>query len=100
LRTGRVFAAHTAMGTIEVIDGERGVHRATIPGCPEASGMLCAQGEGLVFAAARGAGKVLVIRATSGEVVGEAVVGPKPNGLAWDPRRKRLLVADVGDFRA
>jgi DNA-binding beta-propeller fold protein YncE len=28
------------------------------------------------------------------------VVGPKPNGLAWDLRRKRLLVADVGDFRA
>ena len=26
--------------------------------------------------------------------------GSKPNGLAWDTRRKRLLVADVGDNRA
>ena len=100
LQTGRVFVAHTAMGTIEIIDGERGVHCGTIPGCPEASGVLCAQEEGLVFAAARAGGKVLVIEATSGNVVGEVDVGPKPNGLAWDARRKRLLVADVGDFRA
>jgi DNA-binding beta-propeller fold protein YncE len=100
LATGRVFVAHTAMGTIEVIDGRRGVHAGTIRGCPEASGVLCVQKEGLVFAAARGGGKVLVIEAASGDVVGEVAVGPKPNGLAWDPRRKRLLVADVHDFRA
>jgi len=100
LSTGRVFLAHTAMGTVEILDGERGVHHATIPGCSEASGILCAQEDQLVFAAARGAGKVLVIAATSGNVIEEVVVGPKPNGLAWDPRRKRLLVADVQDFRA
>ena len=98
--TGRVFVAHTAVGTIEVIDGGRGVHTGTIPGCPEASGVLCAQEEQVVFAAARGAGKVLVIEAASGGVMGEVAVGPKPNGLAWDPRRKRLLVADVHDFHA
>ena len=100
LQTGLVFVAHTAMGTVEVIDGERGVHRGTIPGCPEASGVLCAQREGLVFAAARAGEKVLVIEARSGDVVGEVAVGPKPNGLAWDPHRKRLLVADVHDFHA
>ncbi len=100
LSTGRVFVAHTTMGTVEIIDGERGVHTATIPGCSEASGVLCAQDEHLVFAAARGGGKVLVIAVTTGDVIEEVVVGPKPNGLAWDPRRKRLLVADVQDFRA
>ncbi len=88
------------MGTVEVIDGERGLQRTTIPGCPEASGVLCAQEEGLVFAAACGAGKVLAIEAASGDVVEEVAVGPKPNGLARDPQRQRVLVADVGDFRA
>src|SRR5205085_10108713 len=34
------------------------------------------------------------------EVLREIGVGPKPNGLAWDPRRRHLLVADVDDFRA
>ncbi len=100
LASGRVFVAHTALGTVDVIDGERGRHQATIPGCPEASGVLCAQEEGLVFAAARGAGKILVIEAATAEAIEEVVVGPKPNGLAWDARRKRLLVADVQDLRA
>lgn len=100
LETGLVFLAHTATGTVEIIDGERGIHRGTIPGCPAASGVLCAQPERLVFAAARGAGKVLVVMAASGAVTAEIVVGPNPNGLAWDPRRHRLLVADVQDFRA
>lgn len=100
LDTGRVFVAHTALGTVDIIDAERGALDGTIPGCPDASGVLCAQDEQLVFAAARGAGKVLVIEVTSGDLVEEVVVGPKPNGLAWDPRRKRLLVADVQDFRA
>jgi DNA-binding beta-propeller fold protein YncE len=100
LASGRVFVAHTALGTIDVVDVEAGRHVATIPGCPEASGVLCAQEEALVFAAARGAGKILVIEATAHDVVGEVMVGPKPNGLAWDSRRRRLLVADVQDLRA
>ena len=48
----------------------------------------------------RGAGKILVINPISIEIVQEIKVGSKPNGLAWDSRRKRLLVADVEDFQA
>jgi DNA-binding beta-propeller fold protein YncE len=73
----------------------------TIPGCPEGSGVLCTQGDdGLVFAAARGAGKVLALDAATCERRNEVSVGPKPNGLAWDSARRQLLVADVEDFRA
>ncbi len=50
LASGRVFVAHTSTGAIEVIDGERVQHIGTAPGCPEASGVLCAQEAGLVFA--------------------------------------------------
>jgi DNA-binding beta-propeller fold protein YncE len=72
----------------------------SIPGCQEGSGVLCAQQEGIVFAAARGAGKVLTIEARSGRTLRAIVVGPRPNGLAWDPQRKRLLVADVQENQA
>ena len=97
---GRVFVAHTANGTVEVIDGGTGRHLATIPGCPEASGVLCAQDDGVVFAAARADGQILMIEAETLAVRAVLRAGTRPNGLAWDTRRRRLLVADVGDHRA
>src|SRR5215831_1808656 len=69
LQSGRVFIANTAAGTVEVVDGERLRHLATIPGCPEASGVLCAQDEALIFAAARGAGRLVVIDPTASSVL-------------------------------
>lgn len=98
--SGRVFVAHTIPGNIEVIDGKHAIHIKTILGCPEASGVLCAQEQNLVFAAARGTGKVLVINPNSCSTIKEIDVGKKPNGLAWDSHHKQLLVADVEDFKA
>jgi DNA-binding beta-propeller fold protein YncE len=98
--TGRVFVAHTAANTVEVMDSLSHSRLMTIPGCPEGSGVVCAQEEGIVFAAARGAGKVLVIEARSGKGLREIAVGPRPNGLAWDPDRKRLLVAYAQENQA
>jgi DNA-binding beta-propeller fold protein YncE len=101
LNTGRVFVAHTANNTLEVIDGARLELDRTVPGCPEGSGVLCPQGDGgLVFAAARGAGKVLVLDPLSYALLNELAVGPKPNGLAWDSDRQHLLVADVEEYSA
>src|SRR6266487_3592560 len=100
LESGHVFVANTAAGTVEVIDGEHLHYLTTIPDCPEASGVLCAQEDALIFAAARGAGKLLVIDPTANVVLRTAAVGQKPNGLAWDGRRKHLLVADVQDNTA
>jgi len=100
LSNGSVFIANTAAGTVEVVDGQHLRHQVTIAGCPEASGVLVAQEEGLVFAAARGAGKLLVIDAVFTTVLRDVAVGSRPNGLAWDPHWKHLLVADVQDNTA
>jgi len=97
ISSGRVYVAHTATGNVEVLDGEQSRHHASIPGCPEASGVVCAQGENLVFAAARGNGDILVIDALSNRVIKTLRVGLKPNGIAWDSQRRQLLAADVGD---
>jgi DNA-binding beta-propeller fold protein YncE len=96
--TGRVFVAHTANGTVEVVDGERLEFVRSIAGCPEGSGVLCTRTD--VFAAARGGGVVLVLDPTTYGLRNEIDVGPKPNGLAWDSARRQLLVADVEDYRA
>ncbi len=74
LESGRVFVANTAAGTVELIDGEHLRHLTTIPGCPEAP--------------------------TTSTVLRTVAVGQKPNGLAWDSRRKHLLVADVQENQA
>jgi DNA-binding beta-propeller fold protein YncE len=96
--SGRVFVAHTAFDSVNVIDDN---HVQTVMGCNEGSGVLCTQdSEPRVFAAARGAGKVQVIDARSLAVRRDLTVGPKPNGLAWDASRRQLLVADVEDFQA
>jgi DNA-binding beta-propeller fold protein YncE len=98
--TGRVFVAHTANGTIEVFDGAAACHLATILDCPDASGVLCDQAAGLVFAAARADGRILAIDARTLAVRTTLAVGSHPNGLAWDGVRRRLLVADIGDEQA
>jgi DNA-binding beta-propeller fold protein YncE len=100
LESGQVYVAHTATGTVEVIDGENAKHIATLPGCLEASGVVCAQNEKLVFAASRGAGKILVIDVLNNRILREMQAGTMPNGLAWDRLRKQLLVADIEDNRA
>src|SRR5215469_14699809 len=99
--TGRVFVAHTANGTIDVINGASLHLERTLPDCPEASGVLCASNDPeFVFAAARGDGHLLVLDPNTCELVGRHRVGPRPNGLAWDPVRGQLLVADVETFDA
>ncbi len=100
IRSGRTYVAHTANGTVEVIDGEYAKHLATITGCPEASGVKCAQDENLVFAAARGNHRFLIIDALTNNVLDEVEAGSMPNGLAWNSSRKQLLVADVQDNHA
>ncbi len=99
-KTGRVFVAHTREGRVEVIDGEEMRHLKTIGGCEEGSGVLCAQDDDLVFAASRATGRILVIDANSLGVKNALQIGSRPNGLAWDSRRKNLLVADVRDSTA
>jgi DNA-binding beta-propeller fold protein YncE len=97
--SGRVFVAHTAFGQVEILDGDGGRHERTVPGCPEASGVLYAPEVDWIFAAARGTGAILVLT-PSGDLVRTIAVGVRPNGLAWDPGHRRLLVADVQDNQA
>jgi YVTN family beta-propeller protein len=96
--TGRVFLANTELGQVEVLDGPALTHVASITDCEGASGVLVA-GEWM-FGAARGSGEVLVIDASTTQVVRRFPVGPSPNGLAWDASREQLLVADVADSTA
>src|SRR5258705_12702330 len=47
-RSRRVFIAHTARSTVEVIDHDAGRHIATLPGFPGAAGAVADDGQILV----------------------------------------------------
>jgi hypothetical protein len=99
--SGRVFVAHTANGTVDVVDPAGLRLERTLQGCAEGSGVLCASNaREFVFAAARGDGHLVVFDPNTYEQLARFKVGPKPNGLAWDPDWGQLLVADVETFDA
>jgi DNA-binding beta-propeller fold protein YncE len=116
--TGRIYVAHTANDAIDVIDIDARRHVGSIPGLTGVAGALVAEPD-LVFTSNRGENTVGVFRMggpemaphtpqRSGRPGGAAAplepgrvekigVGIRPNGLAYDPRRGRLLAAHVGD---
>jgi DNA-binding beta-propeller fold protein YncE len=96
-RTGLVYVAHTANDAIDVIDGKSGRHVETIGGLPAVAGALVSDEHDLVFTSNRGENTVGVFEAAAPAKVTKIGVGIKPNGLAYDAVRRRLLAANVGD---
>jgi DNA-binding beta-propeller fold protein YncE len=95
--TGRIYVAHTANDAIDVIDIEGQKYVDSIPGLPAVAGALVAEAPDLVFTSNRGENTIGVFTPGDHPVVDKVAVGVRPNGLAYDPKRGRLLVAHVGD---
>ena len=93
--TGRIYVAHTANDAVDVIDIDARRHIDSVPGLPGVAGALVAAPD-LVFTSNRGENTVGVFTVTDARVE-KIAVGIRPNGLAYDPRRARLLAAHVGD---
>ena len=101
-KSGRLFVAHPSKNTLDVIaegDGKTALffYQRMIPDAPQASGVVCAQDERIMFVACRSANTVKILDTTENWWLGEIKVGAEPNGLAWDPGRKRLYVSCIKD---
>jgi DNA-binding beta-propeller fold protein YncE len=95
--TGRVYVAHTANDAIDVIDMPTRKHIGTIGGLTAVAGALVDDASGLVFTSNRGEDTVGIFSVSDERRVDKVGVGLKPNGLSFDPGRKRLLSAHIGD---
>jgi len=97
--TGRVYVAHTANDAVDVIDLVSQKHVGSISGLAAVAGALVTEGPApaLVFTSNRGEDTVGIFHPDAPDVVEKVKVGSRPNGLAYDPGRGRLLVAHVGD---
>lgn len=96
-RTGRVYVAHTANDAVDVLDGPAGRYVESIAGLPGVAGALVSDERELVFTSNRAENTVGVFAIATPHDVRKAAVGLGPNGLAYDPRRHRVLSAHVGN---
>jgi len=94
--TGRIYLAHTANDAVDVIDITAQRYMGSIRDLPAVAGALVAAPD-LVFTSNRGENTVGLFTVADVPHVEKIGVGVRPNGLAYDPRRARLLVAHVGD---
>jgi YVTN family beta-propeller protein len=94
---GRLFVAHTANDTLDVIDCANDQYLYSIPDLEKVAGALVAETDNLVFTSNRGENTVGILSPEDREVTTKVAVGIRPNGLAYDPERGQLLIAHVGD---
>jgi DNA-binding beta-propeller fold protein YncE len=94
-KSRRVFVAHTARDSIEVIDHDAGRHIATLPGFAGAAGVAAENGQILVTN--RGAANLAVVDADTLETMAVFMTGPRPNGAAIVHRSGLAIAACIGD---
>ena len=95
--TGRIYVAHTANDAVDIIDIEARKYLGSIWNLTGVAGTLVAPEPDLLLTSNRGENTVAIIGFDDVKSVDKVAVGVRPNGLAYDSRRARLLVAHVGD---
>jgi hypothetical protein len=94
-KSGRVFIAHTARSTVEVI--EAGRHLTTLPGFPGCAGAVADDGEILVTN--RGSASLAWLDAETFATKAVYETGARPNGAAIIKRLALGIAACIGDER-
>ncbi len=93
----RMYVAHTGADRIDVLDCERQGFLHSLPDLPGVAGVLIDEEHDLLFTSDRGAARVSVFRCSSEQLLGQVKVGPHPNGLAYDRRRRRVYAFNLGE---
>jgi DNA-binding beta-propeller fold protein YncE len=93
----RLYVAHTANHTLDVIDCSAVHYLHSIPDLKGIAGALVSEERDLVFTSNREENTVSVFTPHNEAGRIKIPVGIRPNGLAFDPDRQLLLAANVGD---
>jgi len=97
-RDRRMYVAHTGADRIEVLDCETRTHLRALPAeLPAVAGVLIDEEHDLLFSSDRGAARFSVFRCSDEQLLGQVEVGPHPNGLAYDRRRRHLYSFNLGE---
>jgi DNA-binding beta-propeller fold protein YncE len=89
--------AHTANDSIDVFDPVARKLLFSVPDLTAVAGALMSDESQLVFTSNRGENTIGVFAPGPDPKVTKIAVGVRPNGLAYDARRRLVLAANVGD---
>lgn len=93
----RIYVAHTATNAVDVIDCRSNAYLRSLPDLPGVAGVLIDTERDLLFTSDRGAARVSVFRPSDESLLAQVDVGPRPNGLAFDPQRRHLFAFNLGE---
>ena len=94
---GRLYVAHTANDALDLIDCVDDRYLHSIPKLAGVAGALVSEEQDLVFTSNRAENTVGIFSSDDEAGLAKVSVGIRPNGLAYDPGKNLLLVANVGD---
>jgi len=95
--SGHVYVAHTANDAVDVFDPVARKLLFSVPGLAAVAGALVSDEGELVLTSNRGENTIGVFAPGPDPKVTKIAVGMRPNGLAYDARRRLVLAANVGD---
>lgn len=95
--SGYVYVAHTANDAVDVFDPASGKHLSSIEGLTAVAGVLISDEAVMVVTSNRGENTIGVFTPGITPEVVKIRVGVRPNGLAYDPVRRLIVAANVGD---
>jgi DNA-binding beta-propeller fold protein YncE len=93
----RMYVAHTGADRVDVLDCERRAFLRSLSDLPGVAGILIDEEHDLLFTGDRAAARVSVFRCSDEQLIGQVEVGPHPNGLAYDRRRRRVYAFNLGE---
>ena len=95
--SGHVYVAHTANDAIDVFDPAAGRYLHSVAGLAGVAGALVSDEDNLILSSNRAGNTIGIFAPGANPTVRYAEVGVRPNGLAYDHRRKLVLAANVGE---
>jgi DNA-binding beta-propeller fold protein YncE len=93
----RMYVAHTGADRVDVLDCSKRRFLRSLPDLPGVAGVLIDEADDLLFTSDRAAARVSVFRCSEEQLLGQVQVGPHPNGLAYDSKRRRLYSFNLGE---
>jgi DNA-binding beta-propeller fold protein YncE len=93
----RMYVAHTGADRVEVLDCETRAFLRSLPDLPGVAGVLVDEDHDLLVTSDRATARVSLFRCSDEQLLGQVAVGPHPNALAYDRRRRLLYAFNLGE---